>query len=144
MKNQIKWLVLAALVFSTGIVIAQQYATQVKAIVVAASGTSNTVDTITLTKYEDVAIHIKTYLAGSGTDNTVISYSKSVDGVTYETTPSVVVTIANTGTTAVNTVTNISMGAAGYLKIASIVNGDTGDALTVTNTFAVKPKRFGN
>jgi hypothetical protein len=141
--KKMKWAVAAGLVLVAGIVVAQQYATQVKAIVVGASGTSNTVDTITLTKYEDVAVHVKTQLAGSGTDNTVISYSKSVDGVTYETTPSVVLTIANTGTTAVNTVTNISMGACGYLKIASIVNGDTGDALTVTNTFSVKPQRFG-
>ena len=122
---------------------AQQYGTQVKGIAVAASGTSNTVDTIILTKYQDVAIHVKTVLAGSGTDNTVISYSKSVDGTTYETTPSTILTIANTGTVAVNTVTNISMGACGYLKIASIVNGDTGDVLTCTNMFAVKPQRYG-
>ena len=141
--KQIKWAVVAALVLAAGIVVAQQYSTQVKAGTVAASGTSNNVDVVTLTKYEDLTIYIKTQLAGSGTDNTVVSYSKSVDGVTYETTPSVVLTIANTGTTAVNTVTNINVGAAGYLRLTSIVNGDTGDVLTYTNTFALKPQRFG-
>ena len=141
--KQIKWAVVAAFVLAAGIVVAQQYSTQVKAGTVAASGTSNNVDVVTLTKYEDLTIYIKTQLAGSGTDNTVVSYSKSVDGVTYETTPSVVLTIANTGTTAVNTVTNINVGAAGYLRLTSIVNGDTGDVLTYTNTFALKPQRFG-
>jgi hypothetical protein len=131
------------LVVSVGLVQAQQYSIAKTGIKVAASGTSNDVATVVCTKHEDVAIHLKWTLAGSGTDNTVVSYSKSLDGVLYETTPSVVFTVANTGTTAVNVTTNVTMGAVGYLKLASIVNGDTGDVLTLTNTFALKPQRFG-
>lgn len=146
MKKWTRILIAALLLLTVGVVIAQQYATTSTGFTVAASGTSNYTSqaVCTLTKYEDVTIHVRTSLAGSGTDNTVLSYSKSVDGTTYETTPSVVITVANTGTTAVNTITNINVGAAGYLRLTSIVNGDTGDALTVTNTFVTKPARFGN
>jgi hypothetical protein len=124
---------------------AQQYNTGSFTTVVAASTTSNYTSSavFTCTKYEDVSIWVQSKIADAGTDNTTVSFAKSVDGTTYETTPSVVVTIANTGTTTVNTITNINVGAAGYLRLSSIVNGDTGDALTVTNTFAVKPQRFG-
>jgi hypothetical protein len=141
----LKTVAAVALVLVVGLNLAQaqQYSTAKTRIAVAASGTSNNVAVCTATKYEDVAIHVKTTLAGSGTDNTTISYSKSLDGVTYETTPSVVLTIANTGTTAVNTLTNVTLGAVGYLRLTSIVNGDTGDVLTCTNTFALKPQRFG-
>jgi hypothetical protein len=145
--KSIKWAVAVGLVLVAGIVVAQQYNTDAKGYAITASSTSNltaaTQHAITLTKYEDVAIHVKTSLAGSGTDSTVMNYYKSVDGVTYETTPSVILTIVNTGTTTVNTTTNVTMGAAGYLKLGSIVNADGGDVLTVTNTFAVKPQRFG-
>jgi hypothetical protein len=125
---------------------AQQYRTATPyTTLVAASGTSNLTAAAVygVTKYEDVAIHVKTYLAGSGTDNTVVTYQRSADGTTYETTGFLVITIVNTGTTPVNTITNINVGAAGFIRLSTIVNGDTGDILTVTNTVAFKPQRFG-
>ncbi len=148
--KQIKILMGLALVVAAALVFApaaraQAYSTTATTHSIAASTTSNltTQSQITLTKYEDVAIYVYTKLAGSGTDATVLSYSKSVDGTNWETTPSIVITNTNTGTTPVRTVTNINMGAAGYLRLSSIINNDGGDVLTVTNVFARKPVRYG-
>lgn len=135
-----------AAVAITASVHAQQYNTGSITTVVAASTTTNTTSGIgvfAVQKYEDVTIWTNTKIADSGTDNTVVSFAKSADGTTYETVPSVVITVANTGTTAVNTITNINVGAAGYLKLVSVVNGDASGNLTNIVTVAKKPQRFG-
>jgi hypothetical protein len=140
--------ILAGLALLVAVVLpaqAQQYNTGSFSTVVAASTTSNYTSSLVIgmTKYQDVGIRVLSTLAGSGTDNTTVKLARSIDGVTYETTPSVVITIANTGTTAVNTLTNIEQGAVGFLRLASVQDGDTGDALSATVQYVLKPQRNG-
>jgi hypothetical protein len=138
--------IIAGLTLAISGVEAQQYNTGSISFVVAASTTTNTAagtGVFGVTKYEDVCIWVNSKIADSGTDNTVVNFSKSADGTTYETTPSVVITVANTGTVNVNTITNINVGAAGYLKLVSVVNGDGSGNLTNIVTVAKKPQRFG-
>lgn len=97
---------------------------------VAASGTSNYTATAYVAAADWVSIYTTHKLQGTGTDNTIFRLSKSVDGVTYETTPSINITNVNNGVTAVATVTDVQTKGSAWIKLASIVNGDTGDALT--------------
>jgi hypothetical protein len=59
------------------------------------------------------------------TDAITITFARSVDGTTWETTPRFTWATALNGTTAVVTYTNLNsslIGAAGYLKVISIQN----------------------
>ena len=102
------------------------------------------VGSLTSTKYEDVSIQIRCSLTAAGTTSSIFNFAKSIDGVTYETTPSESVSVANAGTTTVQVNANVTMGAAGYLRLASLTNGDNDGVLTnIVIKYTAKPQRFG-
>jgi hypothetical protein len=92
--------------------------------------TSNYTAVAHVAKAETVGIMVKLQLNGAGTDNTLIKFKKSVDGENYETTPSIIVTNANAGTTATYYFTPVSVIGAQTIQLSSIVNGTSGQALT--------------
>jgi len=57
-------------------------------------------------------------------------FQKSIDGTTYETTPSVSATITANGSTAVNTFTQATTLGSGYIRLSSIVNTNATQNLT--------------
>jgi predicted nucleotidyltransferase len=93
--------VLAVMLLFAGIAIAAQYtlSTQFLPPAIPAAETTNVNSYVfTATKYEDVAYEIVGKISDAGTDNTVVTFAKSIDGTNYETSPSTTATIANTGT----------------------------------------------
>lgn len=109
--------------------------------VIAASGTlSPTNAIITARKHLNVGLQAEFALSGTGTGNVVLSFAKSLDGVTYETVPSVTLTIAGSGTNVVSGLTNVSMGAAGSLKLVSVTNANTPSTVAgLAVKYAIKP-----
>lgn len=109
--------------------------------VIAASGTlSPTAAIFTTQKNTNVGLQATFALSGTGVGNLVFSFSKSVDGLTYETVPSVTMTIAASGTNTVCGVSNVSIGAITNLKLVSVTNANTPSTVTgLTVKAIVKP-----
>jgi hypothetical protein len=72
----------------------------------------------------------KLQLNGAGTDGTIFKFKKSVDGENYESTPSILITNANAGTTATYYFNAVSVIGAQTIQLSSVVNGTSGQALT--------------
>lgn len=107
---------------------------------IAASGTATPNSVIQIEKHLNVAIQPQFKLSGTGVGNVTFNFVKSIDGTTYETTPSVSIALAASGTNTVCGVTNVSMGAVGRLKLASVVNANTPSTATnVVVNFVIKP-----
>ncbi len=110
---------------------------------IASSGSTNipaNVAVITARKNSNVGIEASFKQSGASTNNVVFNFARSLDGVNYETTPSVVITAPANGTNSVVAVTNVSLGAVGALKLQSISNGSA--STTTTNAvvkFSIKP-----
>jgi len=142
MKNIIA---IIAAVAITASVIAQtaQYTTQVNTVTnLIAAVSTNTVNAyaVAVTKNENVGIQVKTQLTAAGTTGAQFKFAKSTDGTTYETTPSIVLTVANAGTTSVSAVTNVTMDGVGWIRLASMGNGDDDGVLTNTTViYSTKP-----
>lgn len=122
-----KLLALLALLGLAPLAQAQQYFVETvsSAATIAASGSITPGTKIPVRPYSNVAIQVSFKLSGSGTSNIVASFAKSVDGTTFETTPSVTVTVAASGTTTVSGVSNVALGGVGWLKLVSVTNANT-------------------
>ena len=81
-------------------------------------------------RQQNIGILLSWKLTGTGTDNTVFTFERSIDNSTYDKTHMLVVTLANTGATAVTCGTNLALNGFGWIRLKSIVNNDTGDAIT--------------
>jgi len=111
---------------------------------------------ITLTRYEDVALQFTFLAAGTMTNDcdgdVTFNFAWSPDGSNWNNTTnqnrSFVLSCAWTNdTTAVAFVTNVTVGAIGYMRLDNIINGDTNENSYVTNIvvkYALKPKRYGS
>jgi len=109
--------------------------------VIAASGTlSPTNAVISIQKHLNLGLQASFALSGTGTGNIVLSFAKSLDGTTFETTPSVTLTIAASGTNTVSGLTNVSMGAVPKLKLVSVTNANTPSTVAgLVVKYAIKP-----
>lgn len=85
-----------------------------------------------------VGILTTSVLSGAGTDDIVFSFSKSADGVNFETTPSVTVTNASNGATAVKKYTVVDVTGVHTLKLVSVLNNSTNRTLTHSVVAGVK------
>lgn len=110
---------------------------------ISAGATSNYTSTVFCPRADFVGILTGTKLTGAGTEGIIFKFSKSMDGATYETTPSVLITNTSNGATAVNKFTVIDVTGVHTLKLASIVNGSSGEAVT-NLTVKVGVKNSGN
>lgn len=97
---------------------------------VPASGTSNYTAVVNVPRSATVGILTQSTLSGSGTDDIVWSFSKSADGATFETTPSVLITNTSNGTTTVNKYTAVDVSGVYALKLVSVVNNSSSRVLT--------------
>lgn len=112
---------------------------------ISAGANSNYNTTITLTKYEDVTLTLR-YLPPTGTSNVWFTFKQAANPTNAATVNKIVIGVpgATVGTQAI-VVTNISMGAAGYLIFEGVTN--TFQSAAITNCaveVAKKPSRFGN
>lgn len=130
---------------------AQQYATTTltNGLKVAGSATvtmSTSAPKIVLTKWENVAITVRTTLDNTGTGAQTYTWQKSPDGSNWDTVNSFVFTLAPGGTagTYVQLTTNYTASSAGYLRLVSVANGQAGQYSTNNISYTLKPKRYGN
>lgn len=111
--------------------------------VVASDSAITNTATITATKAADVTIWVKSVGIAASTNTVTFNFHKGIDGSTFETTPSVVISYLGTGATAVNYVTNVTLNAAGYLRLG-IIDNDAGGLQTNSVYYSIKPTRLGN
>jgi hypothetical protein len=99
-----------------------------------ATATTNTITgaAIAVSEVDNVGVQLTFKGTGSGTDTIVFKFALSLDGTTYETTPSTTVTQALAGTAVVSKVANISVPSAGAIKLVSVENPAS---VGVTNVF---------
>jgi len=96
----------------------------------ATSNYSTAAFTADVRKQKNIGILLSWKMTGSGTDNTVITFERSLDNSTWDGTHTFALTKANNGTTVVTVGTNLALNGFGYIRLKSIVNGDSGDAVT--------------
>jgi len=98
--------------------------------VVAAATTNSPNLVLQVPDSEYIGLHFG--FASDATNDTTIRIvlKESLDGTTYATGESHTLSVAANGTTAVNVVTNINVGAIRYLKLTSIENANGASALT--------------
>jgi hypothetical protein len=116
---------------------------------VAAATTNTYALSYAISEVDNVGVQIS--LAGTaatpGAHTATFRFSKSMNGTTYETTPSQVFSLTPNGTNVVCLVTNITAPSAALLKLVSVENSNT-NTIPLTNitvTLRYKsPKRFSS
>lgn len=107
---------------------------------IAANSTNSVGQAFAVTKNRNIAIALAFTGTTGNSANVTANLAKSVDGTSYESTPSVTLTAAANGTNAVTAVTNVDTGGVGWLKLVSVVNGNN----TLTNVAVKASKKPGN
>lgn len=105
----------------------------------ATSNYSTSVFVADVRKQKNIGLLLSWKMTGTGTDNTVVTFERSLDNSTYDGTHTFALTKANNGTSVVTIGTNLTLNGFGYIRLKSIVNGDSGDAITnMTIQYAIK------
>ena len=89
--------------------------------------TANMGAVVKIDKEDNCAVVVQMQGDAAGTGAVTVTFKRSYDGTTFETTPKFTAIFALNGNTAVVGYTNLSssvLGAAGYLAIASVQNAD--------------------
>lgn len=87
----------------------------------------------------EVAIMTSFKLTGAGTDNITLKFDSSIDNVNWESDEHTIVVPA-TGTTTKVAITNITIGAVGFLRLASVQNAAASqDVTNLVVKAAIKP-----
>jgi hypothetical protein len=137
------WLTaLVVLALCTLTATAQQYSpvTLISGTTIAATATSNYTHDVVLTKASDVAFQLSFQGNGAGTDAVTVTFKESIDGTTWSTTPTKTWVVAANGNTAVALVTNFTVNAVGYIRLASIAVASADRAMTnLTVKSVIKP-----
>ena len=97
-----------------------------------------------LTKYEDCTLWVSFKAVSTATGVVDFKLHKSLDGVLWDTTQTALFRLTSDGTTLVNGLTNIALGAIGYIKLGSSINTQAVDLTNITIRVYTKPKRFGS
>ncbi len=105
---------------------------------ITAGSTSNYTAVVNVRGAEKVGILTGTKLINTGTEDIVFKFSKSMDGSTFETTPSILITNVCTGATAVNQITVVDVSGVHTLKLATIISASARDTTNVTVRVGVK------
>jgi hypothetical protein len=130
--KQILAIILAVTALAVGVQAQQYSATEVYTSSTNSIGTNATVTnnvTITATKSSDVGLAITARGASGATNTVTASFSRSLDGTNWATFITLPVTMS--GTNLVTAVTNVSVGAVGFLRLNTVANADV--AATATN-----------
>lgn len=91
-----------------------------------------------VSKQNSTGLQITQWAASATTTNLVYTFARSVDGQSYETTPSITLTYALNGTNILTYVTNLTSLGGGYLKLVSIQNTDASVVATNSMVYATK------
>ena len=128
---------------SSSVAQAQQYSsvTITGTVNVAANVTNTSVsNVITLTDYDEICLQSRAYLDGAGTSGIIYTFDASSDGTSYD--PAYFTwTVLATGASTNVVVTNVTVGAVGYLKLAGIGNGNGETNHLISLKYNEKPRR---
>ena len=106
-------------------------------------GTNATVTnnvTISATKVADIGLGVTARGASGATGNITATFARSLDGTNWVSSPTITVAVPLSGTNVVTAVTNITLGAVGYLRLNTVANGDPASVATnVAVKVAKKP-----
>jgi hypothetical protein len=132
----------AAALFLTATASAQQFQpiTLLSSHTNAPSALSNYTAVVNVRAATVVGIMTESTLSGSGSDEIVWTFAKSVDGANFETTPSLTITNTSNGSTTVRTFTALDVTGVHTLKLLSVTNGSSSRMLT--NAVYVGVKNF--
>ena len=108
-------------------------ATTVNALVVTGGVTTSAVAQVDLTGSSAVAVQLISVSGVANTSNTIVTIDRSIDGSNWVTGYSTL-TLANTGTTTANCISNYTVGADGYWRL----NVQNAGLAAVTNTITVR------
>jgi len=90
---------------------------------------------------EKVAVAVGAALVGTGTGDLEIYFQRSLDGVLWETTPSIALTNVSTSNTRKENVHLVDVGGVQYIRLHSIKNADDAeDATNIVVSVGIKPK----
>lgn len=102
---------------------------------VAATATNTyTLPVMNLRQDEQIGVFISFKMPVAGNSNCTVRFARSLNGTTWETTPSLVVTATTT-----NFCTNLTFGAVGYLRPATVENVNIVALTNVTVSYSIKP-----
>lgn len=108
---------------------------------IAASTTATNTEVVDVTRHDTIGIQISAKLISTNpaSQALTIPIHRSLDGTTFETTATTTLSITLDGTLTRTWYTNMTVGAARYLKFNQFVNGTTNIATNITVTISGKP-----
>lgn len=108
---------------------------------IAASTTATNTEIVDVTRHDVIGIQISAKLVSTNpaSQALTIPIHRSLDGTTFETTATTTLSITLDGTLTRTWYTNMTLGAARYLKFNQYVNGTTNIATNITVTISGKP-----
>ena len=95
-----------------------------------ASTTATPGNTFSVSEFENAGIQITLKASTTNTTLVTFNFAKSVDSTTYESTPSVAITVTPNGVTEVSKFTNVSVSGVAGLKLVSIENSNANGYIT--------------
>jgi len=106
------------------------------------TGTNNLgTNVLDVTRYTDVGLQVKFAGAGSGTEPMKVWLLRSADGTNWQSGDGEVWSVPAAGLAQVVAMTNLDVGALGYLKLRALTNGNSGDLTNVTLSAVLKGYR---
>jgi hypothetical protein len=155
MKNRIKWLsmvlvlAMVALMAQPALAIDEEYTVATIHATQLAGGTNNVLAATTntysavianCTQYDQVGLQISMKGSNTFSGNVTFEFAKGGDSSTFATVApgAFTLTVAGNGSTQVNYVTNVTMGALGYLKLTSVGNPSASAYLTNVTVSVIK------
>ena len=152
MKNKFKFSLLTSLLLALTFLLVYPPPPDAKAdvgtqsIISSATFTNDTTRTtgftdVKIDKQDNIGVLLSFQGNGSGSDEITVTFARSGDGTTFETTPRFTWAIPANGTTAVVAYTNLSsavIGSAGYLRVISVQNASTNRNMTNSSITIIK------
>jgi len=102
--------------------------------VAAAATNTYTVPVMRLLQDEQIGVFVSFKMPVAGNSNCTVRFARSLNGTTWETTPSLVVAATTT-----NFITNLTFGATGYLRPSTVENVNAVALTNVTVSYSIKP-----
>jgi hypothetical protein len=93
-------------------------------------------------RYDQLSLQATFVLASSGTSGVNFTIQRSLDNTNWETVPYQTLTVTGAGTSSVTGILDFTYGAAGYLRLASIVNSNSVAVNSLVIKTATKPRPY--
>lgn len=93
-------------------------------------------------RYDQLSLQATFVLASAGTSGVNFTVQRSLDNTNWETVPYQTLTVTGAGTTSVTGILDFTYGAAGYLRLGTIVNSNSVAVNSLVIKTATKPRPY--